>query len=120
MVLYIVVICTNKYYSLGTRLASNISKYYKGTMEITVNLFTNKNPLDELKEFTNIKFNYYPTKHTNWQSGVNSKFITLLTTMDTNNLSADDYIFFMDADTNIVNNFDEQSFIGDLVGIEHF
>ena len=117
MVLHIVIICTNKYYKLGIRLASNISKYYKGNTEIVVNLFTHKNPLSEIN---NIKCNYYPTIHPNWQNGTNSKFISLLTVMDTNNLSSNDYIFFMDADTNIINDFDETLFIGDLVGLEHF
>lgn len=121
MKLYIIILCTNKYYSLGVRLGNAITKYYNGVIPIVINFFADKNPIDDITESNiNVNYNYYNTIHKNWYEGANSKFKHILQVINDNEDENDNYITLMDADTNINKFFNEQIFIHDLFGAEHF
>lgn len=113
----IVVVCTNSYSALGIRFINNFMRYYKGTKKIIFNIFTDIIISDYLNDYDSNKYLLDVThfENSNWEDGTNSKF--------TNILSIDaygEYIFYFDADTNILLDFDESWFIGNLVGGEHF
>jgi hypothetical protein len=119
MTIHIVVICTNKYFNLGIRLINNFNTYYNGNQKIIYHVFTDKIP----DKFINkdIEYKYYPTIHRTWQDGANSKFNSILRIINENDNSMDDnYIYYLDADTHINKYFNEDIFLGDLVGAEHF
>lgn len=110
----IVVICTNAYFILGLRFVKKFMKHYKGGHDIDFYLFTDTDPHPYTPNITNI--HYFHTIHKHWVDGTNSKFRNIL------GLEKEpcDYLYYFDADTNIVNDFTEDWFLGDLVGGEHF
>lgn len=113
----IVVVCTNKYSVLGLRFVNNFMKHYKGNKKIIFNIFTDVAFTDFLPEYNRERFlldiNHF--ENTTWTDGTNSKFSNILS-LD----AYGEYIYYFDADTNINKDFDENWFIGDLVGGEHY
>lgn len=119
MIIHIIIICTNKYFNLGIRLINNYNTYYNGNQKIIYHVFTDKNPDNFINKY--IEYKYYPTIHRTWQESTNSKFKSILQVLDTyNNLNEDNYIYYLDADTNIIKYFNDDILLGDLVGAEHF
>ena len=110
----IIVICTNAYFILGLRFVKKFMKHYTGSHDIDFYIFTDIDPRPYAPNITNI--HYFHTIHTNWVDGTNSKFRNIL------ELEKEqcDYLYYFDADTNIVRNFTEDWFLGDLVGGEHY
>jgi len=132
MTIHIVILCTNNFFNLGIRLVNNFIKYYIGNTNICFHLFTDQDPFSKINKniinidnihsetlsSTQFKYKYYHTIHKSWQDGTNAKFSSILKVINYNNYN--DYIFYLDADTNINKQFNEDLFIGDLVGAEHF
>jgi hypothetical protein len=116
----IVIICTNLYYKLGIRFIENFDKYYKGNNNINFYLFTDKSPIYKINN-KNINITYIYTVHKNWREGTNSKFNSILYVIDKYRyVDKNSYIYYFDADTNIIKDFTTEWFIGDIVGGEHF
>lgn len=109
----IVILATNRYFLLGLRFIHKWRKYYKGNENITFHLFTDINPCDYI-DMKDVVYHYSTNK--TWVEGANSKFHNILKLRDTK----EDYLYFFDADTNIVKDFTEEWFLGDLVGGQHF
>lgn len=110
----IVVIATNAYFVLGIRFIRQFIKHYKGTKKIKFYLFTDTDPTLYLS--SNIDFEWIYEKHAVWLHGTNSKFRNIISLENTDN----DYLIYFDADTNILNDFTDEWFIGDTIGLEHF
>jgi hypothetical protein len=109
----IAMVCTNSYFVLGLRFVKRFVRHYTGNAKLKFHLFTDTDPTPYLP---NIDVVYFNTQHACWQDGAESKFENIMRLKD-----ADcEYLYFFDADTNIVNDFNETWFIGDLVGGEHF
>lgn len=113
----IVILCTNSYKPLGIRFINNFIKHYKGNKKIIFHTFTELDLEQYINEYDkdkfNIDFNYF--KNDDWVTGTNSKF--------SNILSLEGYgqwIYYFDADTNITKDFNEEWFLGDIVGGEHY
>lgn len=110
----IVIIATNAYFILGIRFIKKFMYHYKGNKKIKFYFYSDTDPKDYLSD--NIDVEFYYNKHTNWVEGTNSKFINIISLENCNI----DYLYYFDADTNIINDFTEEWFLGDLVGGEHF
>ena len=110
----IVLIATNAYFILGIRFIKKFIYHYKGNSNIQFYFFSDTDPVPYLPDGLDVKF-YYET-HTNWVDGTNSKFKNIISLIETDS----DYLFYFDADTNISKNFNEDWFLGDLVGGEHY
>jgi len=113
----IVLICTNSYSVLGIRFINNFIRFYKGNSKIIFNIFSDIEIDEYLHNYDHGKYLVKKThfENYNWVDGTNSKFSNILS-MDTYG----DHIYYFDADTNILLDFDESWFMGDLVGGEHF
>jgi len=109
----IAMVCTNSYFVLGLRFVKRFVRHYTGNAKLKFHLFTDTDPTPYLPNIDVVHFN---TQHACWQDGAESKFENILRLKD----SECEYLYFFDADTNIVNDFNETWFIGDLVGGEHF
>jgi hypothetical protein len=107
----IVIVATNAYFVLGLRFMRRFTHFYRGDNQITFHFFSDTNPTSYLSMDNII---YYPTKHTSWQEGTNSKFTNILSIT-----KEEDYLFYFDADTNVIENFTDAWFFGELVGGEH-
>lgn len=118
----IVIICTNLYYKLGIRFIENFDKFYKGNNNINFYLFTDKKPIYKISKLYNkINIIYVHTVHKNWREGTNSKFNSIVHVIDKYMyVDKNSYIYYFDADTNIIKDFTAEWFIGDIVGGEHF
>jgi len=114
MTIGIVIVCTNAYFILGIRFIKKFMKHYKGNSNIIFYVFADIDPSLYLPNITNIK--YFHTTHARWQDGTNSKFKNILELQN----EAFDYLYYFDADTNIIKNFTESWFLGELVGGEHY
>lgn len=110
----IVILCTNSYFCLGVRFVKRFMQFYSGKASVTFYLFTDVNPADYLPK--GIDFVWTPTTNTNWVEGTNLKFKCILTLENCKS----DYLFYIDSDTNVSKEFDENWFLGDLVGGEHY
>jgi hypothetical protein len=110
----IVVVATNSYFVLGIRFVKKFQYYYTGTYSIKFFFFSDVDPGPYLPEEIDVE--YHQTHHTNWLDATNSKFLNIISLDPTDC----DYLYYFDADTNIYNYFDENWFIGDMVGGEHF
>jgi hypothetical protein len=113
----IVMIATNAYFVLGIRFIKKFNYYYTGDYDVTFYFYSDEDPTDYIPNDIDVKF--IKTKHNSWVDGTNSKFKNIV---DIKHILLDevDYIYYFDADTNIINPFTEEWFIGDLVGGEHF
>jgi len=110
----ITILATNSYFVLGVRFIRKFLHYYKGNQDISFYFFSNRNPIEYLPEGVNLKFVH--TEHTSWVDATNSKFGNIISLKDEDI----DYIYYFDADTNIDKIFDENWFLGEIVGGEHF
>jgi len=110
----IVVICTNDYFILGLRFIKQFMHYYIGNKTITFYIFTDIDPGPYLKGIDN--YVYFYQTHKTWTDGTNSKFANILSL---NNYECD-YIYYFDADTKITKNFDDNWFLGYIVGGVHY
>jgi hypothetical protein len=109
----ICIVATNIYLLLGLKLIHKWRKHYKGYAHITFYLFTDKDP----KKYINTEdIVYMHSSNDNWIDGTNSKFKNIIRLEDVNQ----DYLFYFDADTDIINDFNEDWFIGELVGGQHW
>ncbi len=104
------------YHNLGCRLIENFNNNYKGKNEIYYFIFTDKEP--KLNDINNV--NYIHTIHNNWLEGTNSKFKNFISIKEKFNEIPIDYVYYMDADTNVKKPFTDDILLGDLVGAEHF
>jgi len=116
MVISIAILAKNGYHVLGIRLIKKFLYHYNGSSNIKFYIFCNEDPYPYLsdKEASHVIPVY--DKCNTWVVGANSKFENIYSLR--NILS--NYIFYMDADTNINIPFDEKWFIGDTVVAEHF
>ena len=110
----IVILATNAYFVLGVNFIKKFSHHYKGGAKITFHFFSDTDPKEYLPD--NIDVNYIHQTHDSWINATNSKFINILSLENSDN----DYLIYVDADTNISKDFTEKWFIGDTVGLEHF
>lgn len=109
----IVIVATNAYFPLGVRFARRFHHFYTGSKNIRYYFFSDTDPKHILPDDMDVK--HIPTQHESWVDATNSKF--------TNIMSIDDdvdYLYYFDADTNINRPFNEEWFLGDLVGGEHY
>jgi len=114
MNLGILILATNAFFPLGLRLINRFSRFYNGTANVRFYLVSDKNPSDFITE--DVAYTWLEDSHSNWQDGTNSKFKNLLRLKEENL----DYIFYMDADTNVNRLFDDTWMLGEVVGAEHF
>jgi hypothetical protein len=113
----IVIIATNAYFVLGIRFIKKFMHYYNGNSNIKFYFFSNEDPTNYLLDDIDITF--IETNHLDWRIATNSKFKNIINIQ--NQLSNEvDYVYYFDADTDIIDKFNEDWFIGDLVGGEHF
>jgi len=110
----IVILATNAYFVLGVRFIKKFMYHYKGDKQIKFYFFSDLNPKTYIQD--NIHVEYHYDKHNNWQDGTNSKFKNIITLEDCDS----DYLYYFDADTSVSRDFNEEWFLGDLVGGEHF
>lgn len=110
----IVILATNAYFILGVRFVRRFMHFYKGDMDVKFYFFSDIDPAKYLPLLANVEF--HPTSHTNWRDGTNSKFLNILKLAT----CTSDYLYYFDADTNIIKDFTEEWLIGDLVSGEHF
>jgi hypothetical protein len=110
----IVIIATNAYFVLGIRFIKKFIHHYKGNSAIKFHFFSEIDPCPYLSECSSVV--WHEENHKNWLDGTNSKFKNIIKLSDSN----EDYIYYFDADTNINKNFDENWFLGELVGGEHY
>jgi hypothetical protein len=110
----IVLLATNSYFILGIRFIKKFMHHYKGDKHITFHFYSDTDPKPYLQEGVDVRF--YPESHSNWVEGTNSKFKNVIVLEN----SDSDYLYYFDADTNVSKDFDEEWFLGDLVGGEHY
>jgi len=115
MTIGIVLLATNAYFPLGIRFIKKFKHFYTGKDNIVFYFFSDRDPRNYLTPNSNVE--YFNLINTSWQDATNSKFRSIIDVGNTRNC---DYIFYFDADTNINQKFDEQWFIGDMVGGQHF
>jgi hypothetical protein len=111
----IVILATNAYFVLGIRLIKKFMHNYKGDKHITFYFFSDTDPAPYIQD--NIDIQYFNIKNNNWLDGTNVRYSAIIQIF--NNIKSD-YLFYIDADTNIVSNFNEEWFIGKMVGFQHF
>lgn len=116
--LNIVILATNLYVPLGVRLIKNLNRYYEGILPLRIYVYSNDNFFQFLPEDTKNVF-WIPETHNSWQQATNSKFKNIKKTIKLFSLQDEEYLFYLDADTNINKPFEEHEIIEDLVGAEH-
>lgn len=110
----IVILATNAYFVLGIRFIKKFLHHYKGDNTITFYLFTDTNPSNYLSGEEDVVF--MEQHHTSWVEGTNSKFSSIISLENCKS----DYLYYFDADTNINKDFNDDWFLGDMVGGEHY
>lgn len=111
----IVLICTNSYFILALRFIKNFVKYYTDNIkEITFYVFSDTDPTEYMPNIKNFK--YFNQSTTTWVDGTNSKYKNIVSLSN----EPVDYLFYVDSDTDINKPFGKMSFIGDVVGGEHY
>ena len=113
----IVIIATNAYFVLGIRFIKKFIQHYKGNSEIKFYFFSNQNGDEYVSD--NIDVTFIKDNHLDWVSATNSKFKNIIN-IENKLINEVDYVYYFDADTNILKKFTEEWFIGDMVGGEHF
>lgn len=109
----IAILCTNSYFPLGIRLVKRFNHFYKGENKVKFFLFTDTNPDEYLPK--SVAFEWIELRSKNWVEGTNAKFTSILS-LENKDV---DYLYFLDADTNILKDFGDW-FLGDLVGGQHY
>lgn len=110
----IVILATNAYFVLGIRFIKKFVHHYKGDKEITFYFFSDTDPSSFINDNVDVKF--FETRHSNWVEGTNDKFNNIISLENCKS----DYLYYFDADTNITRDFNEDWFLGELVGGEHY
>jgi hypothetical protein len=110
----IVILATNAYFVLGLRFIRRFMHFYKGDKTIKFYFFSNTDPKSYLPLGSNVKF--LQTQHSSWVDGTNSKFLNILKLAN----ESVDYLYYFDADTNIVKDFTDEWMLGNLVSGEHY
>lgn len=113
----IVIIATNSYFVLGIRFIKKFMYHYKGSDKIKFYFVSDETGRDYVSD--NINVTFIKDNHLDWVSATNSKFKNIIN-IENKLINEVDYVYYFDADTNILNNFTEEWFIGDMVGGEHF
>jgi len=108
----IVVLATNKYFPLGLRLIKRWRYFYCGDNNFIFYFYSDKDPKDYIENVI-----WKRLEHDDlWFNIAIKKFNAVI---DLHNKELD-YIFCVDADTNIHKNFYDENFLEDLVAVEHF
>jgi hypothetical protein len=108
-----VITATKNYFVLGLRLINKINKHYCGDSSIDIHFFSDQDPFPYIKHknVTHVNVSHY-------------EFEKIVMKKITNPININhkdyDYIFILDADTNISKDFNDSDFIGDLVALKHF
>ena len=110
----IVILMTNAYFPLGVRFVKRFTQFYKGNRKVKFFMFSDIDPKDYLPE--TIEYEYIHTTNKSWVDGTNLKFNSILF-LENREI---DYLYYIDSDSNIDKEFDEEWFIGDLVGGQHY
>ena len=110
----IVIVATNSYFVLGIKFIKRFHHFYDGGDQIKFYFFSDTDPADYVQDEIDIK--YFHEQHSNWVEGTNSKFKNILKLQDEDV----DYLYYLDADTSVNQNFNMDNMIGDLVGGEHY
>lgn len=103
----IIILATNAYFILGVRFVRRFLHFYKGERDVKFYFFSDINPAEYLPVGTNIEFHH--TQHTSWVDGTNSKFRNIIKLQ----YCSSDWLFYFDADTNIIKDFTEEWMIGE-------
>lgn len=120
----IVILGTNAYSVLMVRFVKRFMQFYKGNRKIKFFLFSDVDPHDYLPEGIDYEFIY--TTNSSWVDGTNLKFKSILSlekdgefgkTFTDNDV---EYLYYLDADSNIDKEFTEDWFLGDSVAGQHF
>lgn len=116
MVISIVLLASNGYLPLGIRFIKKFLHYYHGNSKIQFYIFGNEDPYQYLsdEESKYVIPVYHKCRYC--RDGVYAKYENIMSLR--NVLS--NYIFYFDADTDIVSPFNEKWFIGDMCASEHF
>lgn len=110
----IFITATNYYFPLGLRFMNRWSHLYTGELETEFHFYSEVDPSEYIdSNKINVVYEYMSTK--NWSEADVSR-IYEIAKLDNHET---DYIYVFDADTNISGNFNEDLFIGDLVGFKH-
>lgn len=112
----IVLIATNSYIVLAVKFIKRFMRFYKGSATITFYIFTDEDPHKYIPDHINIV--YIETHHRNWVEGTDSKFSSVVSIE--NKLINEDYVVYVDSDTSVNIEFDENWFIGESVGGQHY
>lgn len=102
---HFVTLCTNRYRFLGERLRDLLAKFYRDSH--TLHVGTEEN----IPGVT-----WHQRSHPNWVTAVNDKYPFMLSIP----FDPDDYVYWIDADTNINRDINQSDIEGELVGAEHF
>ena len=112
-------VATNCYFTLGLRFLSRFNRFYTGESKVKFFLFSDQDPRDYIPDSMDVT--YIPFVHDDWLEATNSKPKLLLGLLEENQRNHSfDYLYHVDADTNMDKEFDEDWFIGDMVGFKHF
>lgn len=100
---------------MGIRLIKKIGKHYKGSLPLHFHILSDKNPFDFLPENTE-NVSWIPQVHASWVEATNSKFRSVIDL----NIPDEEYLYYLDADTNVNRDFTEEVILGSLAGAQHF
>lgn len=109
----IVTIATNKYFALGLRFIKKMKKHYRGNSIIDFHLFADSDPSLYI-EMSNVIF-HMVDNDTDW----NRTNLTKLDYAESLKPLGYDYLYLIDADTNINVDFYDDIFLHDTLVMEH-
>ena len=112
----VILIATNSYIVLSIKFVKRFMYFYTGNAKITFYIFTDKDPHEYLPDDVNIVF--IETHHRNWVEGTDSKFSSIISIED--KLVNEDFCIYVDSDTSVNKHFNEEWFIGESVGGQHY
>ena len=110
----IVVLATNAYFVLGVKFIKRFHHFHKDDNKLKFYFFSDTDPAKYIQDDIDLKFTY--EKHDNWMEGTNSKFKNILSIKNEDL----DYIYYFDADTSCDRDIDTNTFLGEIVGGEHY
>ena len=110
----IIILATSKYFPLGLRLVHRFNNFYKGDSNIYFHFFSDKNPNDYIS-LDNII--YHETAPAGWNETMMLKLKVVEDVAKNNDY---DYFVYIDADSNVNNNFEDKDFISESFILKHF
>jgi hypothetical protein len=110
----IIILATNKYFALGLRLMHRIKHFYKGSSNIYFHFFSDKDP-HEYIGLKNIVYHKVPSA--SWYETVLFKFNVIKEVAENENY---DYFVYVDADSNLYNDFKDEDFVSKSFILKHF